>query len=113
MVFIFKNLPKAKIYKDYVTIPEYSNTTGDFMISKNENKTYPRRPLMFQVDSINEEKRTLERNKLMVENPIGGSFKVSNGKYLCEISLSEHCVRLKCSNKNGHTETISTKMISA
>jgi len=83
------------------------------MISKSDDKKYSRRPLMFQVDSINEEKRILERNKLMVENPIGGSFKVSNGKYLCEISLSEHCVRLRCCNKNGHTETISTKLISA
>lgn len=68
---------------------------------------------MFQVDSINEEKRTLERNKLLVENPVSGSFKVSNGKYLCEIALSEHSVCLKCYDKSGHVETITTRTTTA
>jgi len=80
------------------------------MITENDDKRCARRPLMFQVDSINEDKRTIERNKMLVENPIGGMFKVSNGKFLCEIAISEYGVSIKCQDKTGRTETISTKM---
>lgn len=79
------------------------------MIAENNGKRCERRPLMFQVDSINEGKRTIERNKMLVENPIGGTFKVSNGKYLCEIAISEYGVSVKCQDRTGRTETISTR----
>ena len=80
------------------------------MITQNDDKSRTRRPLMFQVDSINEEKRILERSKMLVENPVGGAFKVSNGKYLCEIVLSECGVSVKCKDRAGRIETLSTKI---
>ncbi|MFH1127345.1 MAG: hypothetical protein ABIG84_07440 [archaeon] len=81
------------------------------MFCNNDNNNL-RRPLMFQVDSINEDKRIIERNKMLVDKPIGGSFKVSNGKYLCEIDMCEYGVRVKCTDKSGRVETIATKTMS-
>lgn len=78
-----------------------------------DDKKLLRRPLMFQVDSINEDKRVIERNKMFVDNPIGGSFKASNGKFMCEIVLSETGVQLTCKDKSGRVETLATKLMSA
>lgn len=64
---------------------------------------------MFHVDYINEKKRAIERNKMLVENPVGGAFKVSNGKYFCEVVLSEYGVQVKCRDRRGRVETIHTR----
>ncbi len=82
------------------------------MIGRTEGNKCLRRPLMFVVDSINEKKRIIERNKMIVDTPIGGSFKVSNGKYLCEVILSEYGVLVKCRDKIGRIETIATRRMS-
>ncbi len=79
------------------------------MFDRRDEQPGMRRPLMFQVDHINEKKRSIERNKMFVENPVGGAFKVSNGKYLCEVILSDYGVQVKCRDKNGRAETIHTR----
>ncbi len=79
------------------------------MIGRSDEQRCLRRPLMFQVDYINEKKRVIERNKMLVENPVGGAFKVSNGKFLCEVVLSEYGVQVKCRDRRGRAETIHTR----
>ncbi len=64
---------------------------------------------MFQVDKINTEKEMLERHKFVISNPVGGNFKVSNGKYFCDITIDEAGVEVKCADKNGRASFLSTK----
>lgn len=70
-----------------------------------------RRPLMFQIDSFNDEKKEIERRQLVIEGPIGGSFKVSDGRIQAEITINALGIEVKATNTLGHEETIYTKKV--
>jgi hypothetical protein len=69
-----------------------------------------RRPLMFIIDSLHDDKG-LERRKMMVDNPLGGTFRVSNGKLTADITFSELGIEVNAVNENGEFETIYTKKV--
>lgn len=70
-----------------------------------------RRPFMFQLDSFNEEKRELERRQIMVDGPIGGTFKVSDGRITAEITINALGIEVKATNSLGQEETIYTRKV--
>lgn len=72
-----------------------------------------RKPLMFQIDSFNSDKNKVERNKILISNPLAGSFKVSNGKFLCGVTINELGVEVRCYDKFGKMEKLKTKDISS
>ena len=65
-----------------------------------------RKPIVFQIDSLM--KDVPERKKIIVSNPIAGAFKVTNGDFLCEMSLTQSGVLLTVKNKKGQIEKFST-----
>ena len=67
-----------------------------------------RRSLVFEVDSFKE--NVPVRKKIMISKPIAGAFKVTNGKFLCEISLGESGVNVLVRNKKGAIEKFSTAL---
>ena len=72
------------------------------------NQINERRPLVFQIDSF---KETIPfRKKILISKPIAGAFKVTNGKFLCEISLGESSVNVLVRNKKGAIEKFSTAL---
>ncbi|NOR84585.1 hypothetical protein GQ473_00560 [archaeon] len=72
------------------------------------NQLPERRPLVFQIDSFKDE--VPFRKKIMISKPIAGAFKVTNGKFLCEISLGESSVNVLVRNKKGAVEKFSTAL---
>lgn len=69
-----------------------------------------RRPLMFIVDSLHD-KRGVERRKIMVENPLAGTFRVSDGRLTADITISEIGIEVNAINEKGVVETIYTKRV--
>ena len=72
------------------------------------DQIHERRSLMFEVDSFKE--NVPVRKKIMISKPIAGTFKVTNGKFLCEISLGESSVNVLVKNKKGAIEKFSTAL---
>lgn len=67
-----------------------------------------RRPFLIEVDSYNRASQEIKKNKFLIPGPIGGSFKVSNGKILADITINEAGVIVKTIDENGRVKVIST-----
>jgi len=74
---------------------------------------FTKKPFLFQIDVFNEKEKVLERKKILVSRPLGGTFRVTNGDILCDITLDDRGVLVRCQSKRGDFEYISTKKISA
>jgi len=61
---------------------------------------------VFQVDFL--KGSVPERKKIVVPHPLAGTFKVTNGDFLCEMSLGGSGVGLVVKNRRGKTEKFST-----
>lgn len=72
---------------------------------------YERRPLIFIVESFNST-HDPEQNKIIVQSPIAGSFKVTNGKFLAVVTINELGVEVKAFDSQGNEERLSTKKLS-
>lgn len=71
------------------------------------------KPFMFQLDVFDYAKHILERKRIITSRPVAGTFRVSNGEMLCDITLDRWGVLVRCQNKNGDFEYISTKKVNS
>ena len=69
-----------------------------------------RRPLMFVVDSL-KERKGIERQKILVDSPLGGTFRVSDGRVTADITFSEMGIQVDAVNSDGIFETIATRKV--
>jgi hypothetical protein len=67
-----------------------------------------RRPFLIEVDSYNSASQRIKKHKFLIPGPIGGSFKVSNGKILADITINELGVIIKTIDESGKIKIIST-----
>ena len=65
---------------------------------------------MFVLDSLNDS-RGIERRKVWIDNPLGGTFRVSNGRLTADITISEIGIEVNAINEKGELETIYTKRV--
>ncbi len=74
----------------------------------NTPRTFERRPLVFEIDSYDKARQEIKKHKMLIPAPIGGSFKVSNGKFLCDITINEAGVMIKTIDQYGRVKVLST-----
>ena len=68
-----------------------------------------RRPLMFELEKVGKE--GIEKEIFVVENPLAGSFKVSNGKLTAYIYMHEDTIDVFVKNKDGEIRRLKEGVI--
>jgi len=69
-----------------------------------------KRMLVFQIDNWADSGQP-QRNKLIVPNPIASSFKVTNGKFIAQVTVDELGVEVKCFDRDGREERWASKKL--
>ena len=65
---------------------------------------------MFIIDSLHDA-RGVERRKVMIDQPLAGTFRVSDGRLTADITFSEIGIEVNAINEKGEIETIYTKRL--
>ena len=65
---------------------------------------------MFIIDSLHDS-RGVERRKVMIDDRLGGTFRVSDGRLTADITISEIGIEVNAINEKGEVETIYTKRV--
>ena len=69
-----------------------------------------RRALIIEANCFNENYE-IERHKVFLPHPIAGSFKVTNGKITCKITITDSGVELLVKDEHGNVEKLATEKI--
>ena len=69
-----------------------------------------RRPLVFEIEKVNKE--GIQKEIIVVENPLAGSFKVSNGKITAFVYMNEDNIDIFVKDKEGNIKRFKTEKVS-